>query len=433
MPRGWRQVSSTTSPVTAEKTGCLAGLSTTSSPGARHVGVAFVEGAGLPSIIESIEHDVSAAGDYAKSVAALARCTGISFLLDKKTVHAQLSPLALPHFATASAAFTLRFNLVGLSIVDDLMLFRDGNDIGLLEFDDTVDPPLSAVESVANAAASKIAGQRVHLAALSVASVRERTAHTTDGDVGYRAFGLGPPLVLIMGYGGTMEVWDPRFVDALAERHRVIIFDNAGIGRTSALKHLTIDAMAQQASALITALDLGRPDVLGWSMGSMIAQALAVLHPTQVAKLVLCATYPGNGSTVPPSTKAINALNSGDSAKELADLFPAGQSGAEESYALAVGDFPSANVAPQAVVNAQAAAIRSWWAGTDLAGRTATAIAAPTLIADGSEDRLDPTVNDHLIARLLAGAKLVLYSDAGHAFLFQDEDAFVPLVLTFLG
>jgi pimeloyl-ACP methyl ester carboxylesterase len=138
-------------------------------------------------------------------------------------------------------------------------------------------------------------------------------AHTKLGTVAYRAAGSGPPLVLITGYGGTMEGWDRRFVDALAEHYRVVIFDNAGIGGTQALPGpLGIDAMANQTSALIGSLGLGRPDVLGWSMGSMIAQALAVLHPDQVNRLILCASYPGNGTAIRPSQQAINALNSGD-------------------------------------------------------------------------------------------------------------------------
>ena len=134
----------------------------------------------------------------------------------------------------------------------------------------------------------------------SVVSALVRIAHTRLGAVGYRVVGSGPPLVLIMGYAGTMEVWDPRLVHALARHNRVV---HAGIGRTQPLPGeqtatLTIDAMADQTSALIDALGLGRPDVLGWSMGGMIAQALAVLHPSQVRRLVLCATFPGTGTVV---------------------------------------------------------------------------------------------------------------------------------------
>jgi pimeloyl-ACP methyl ester carboxylesterase len=120
-------------------------------------------------------------------------------------------------------------------------------------------------------------------ATASVVSAPVRIAHTRLGDVGYRVVGSGPPLVLIMGYGWTMEGWDPRLVHALARHNRVVMFDNSGVGRTQQLPApLTIDAMADQTSALIDTLGLGRPNVLGWSMGGMIAQALALLHPAQV-------------------------------------------------------------------------------------------------------------------------------------------------------
>jgi len=102
----------------------------------------------------------------------------------------------------------------------------------------------------------------------SIVGAPVRVAHTARGPVAYRMLGSGPPLLLIMGYAGTMETWDPLFVDTLARHYRVVIFDNAGSGATKALPaRLTIDAMAAQTSALIDALRLGRTDVLGWSMG----------------------------------------------------------------------------------------------------------------------------------------------------------------------
>ena len=74
-----------------------------------------------------------------------------------------------------------------------------------------------------------------------------------------------------------------------------------------------------------------------------------------------------------------------------------------------------------------------WWAGRDPAGTQPAKIAVPTLIADGTEDRLDPLANSHVLASLIPGAKLTLYPDAGHAFLFQDQAAFAPLIESFLG
>ncbi len=115
-----------------------------------------------------------------------------------------------------------------------------------------------------------------------------QVVRTPDGTVAYRELGSGPALLLIMGAGASMDGWPPSMVDALAAHHEVVLFDNAGVGRTSAVAapaSLSITAMTSQTSALISALGLRRPAVLGWSMGGMIAQALAVSHPAQVGYL----------------------------------------------------------------------------------------------------------------------------------------------------
>jgi len=259
-------------------------------------------------------------------------------------------------------------------------------------------------------------------ATASVVSAPVRVAHTRLGAVGYRVVGSGPPLVLIMGYAGTMEVWDPRLVHALARHNRVVMFDNSGVGRTQPLPApLTIDAMADQTSALIDTLGLGRPDVLGWSMGGTIAQALAVLHPAQVRRLVLCATYPGTGTVVPSQA----AIQSGS-------LFPADQVNASDAFTAAISEYPAAPAVAAATKTAQAGAVTKWWDGTDPAGRKIARISVPTLITDGTDDQLDPVANAHILARLIPGARLVLYPDAGHGFLFQDRASFASLIESFL-
>jgi len=265
----------------------------------------------------------------------------------------------------------------------------------------------------------------------SVVSSPVRVAHTSLGTVGYRIVGSGPPLVMIMGYPATMEDWDPRFVDALARHFRVVIFDNAGIGATHRLPGPpTIDAMARQTGALIHTLRLSRPDVLGWSMGGMIAQALAVLYPSQVRRLVLCATFPGTGATVPSTT--ITALTRLEPQQVKTVLFPPSQTKAYNAYAAAISGYPPATVPSKAVLAAQRRAVTQWWTGKDPAGRKTAAISAPTLIADGAADWVDPVANARALARLIPAARLVLYPDAAHAFLFQDATHFAAVVESFL-
>ena len=257
----------------------------------------------------------------------------------------------------------------------------------------------------------------------SVVSAPVRVAHTGLGAVGYRVVGSGPPLVLIMGYGWTMEGWDPRLVHALARHNRVVMFDNSGVGHTQELPQpFSIDAMADQTSALIDTLGLGRPDVLGWSMGGTIAQALAVLHPAQVHRLVLCATYPGTGQAVMPPVAGL----------PTASDFPANQASALAAFKAALSHYPPAPAASPGTKGLQNLAVSNWRTGSDAAGRKTASISAPTLIADGTDDQLDPVANDHTLARTIPAAKLVLYPDAGHAFLFQDWARFAALVNSFL-
>jgi pimeloyl-ACP methyl ester carboxylesterase len=256
----------------------------------------------------------------------------------------------------------------------------------------------------------------------SVVSAPVRVAHTSLGSVGYRVVGSGPPLVLIMGYGWNMEGWDPRLVHVLALHNRVVMFDNSGVGRTEELPQpFSIDAMADQTSALITALGLGRPDVLGWSMGGMIAQALAVLHPAQVRRLVLAATYPGTGQAVMPAVTG-----------QVGTDFPASQGSALSAFKAAVSEYPHAAAASPGLEGIQDLAMGNWRTGSDAAGLKTSSISAPTLIADGSDDQLDPVANDHTLAHIIRGSRLVLYPSAGHAFLFQDWTRFGSLVDSFL-
>jgi pimeloyl-ACP methyl ester carboxylesterase len=251
--------------------------------------------------------------------------------------------------------------------------------------------------------------------------------------VGYREVGDGTPLVLIMGFDGTMDDWSPSFVDALAANHRVIVFDNAGVGKTAPISDLSIEAMAGQTSALLSALGLAHPAVLGWSMGGMIAQALAVLHPAQVDRLVLAATQAGTGKAAPVPPAAQAALLSGGALAVLSVLFPPGHAAAARAYALSLLQYPGLYGVTEPVRAAQLSAVEAWLAGQDEVGHNDGAIAAPTLVADGTSDALDPVANDHQLAGLVPRAQLALYTGAGHAFWSQDQAEFVPRLESFLG
>jgi pimeloyl-ACP methyl ester carboxylesterase len=241
---------------------------------------------------------------------------------------------------------------------------------------------------------------------------------------------------MISGFGASQDSWPPSLVNALAADHRVIIFDNAGIGQTALPPGpLTISAMATQTNALIQALGLGQPAVLGWSMGGMIAQALATHYPDDVSRLVLAATLPGNGAAMGPSSSLLNELlnvvSTDSVGKLMALLFPSNQVSTQApAYEAAVLEYPRFYDSSTPVDDAQLSAVESWIAGTDSGGHGK--ITASTLIGDGADDVLTLPVNSKTLHKSIAGSKLTIYPDAGHGFVFQDAAKWAKRVNKFL-
>jgi len=261
-----------------------------------------------------------------------------------------------------------------------------------------------------------------------------QVVRTPAGTVAYRELGSGPALLLIMGAGASMDGWPPSMVDALAAHHEVVVFDNAGVGRTSAVAasaSLSVTAMASQTSALISALGLRRPAVLGWSMGGMIAQALAVSHPAQVSRLILASTAVGTGKAVPlPPFATLPAVNS---RQLVAQLFPKDQAAAVGAYLNTIQQYPGFYGESAATFHAQYLAAERWLAGQDAVGHRAGDIRVPTLVVGGTQDQFIVAANARQLAGSVPGAKLLLFPDAGHAFLFQDTATFTRDVEAFIG
>lgn len=270
----------------------------------------------------------------------------------------------------------------------------------------------------------------------SIADVPVRTVKAGEGRIGYRSFGRGRPLVMITGLAGTIDTWMPSFVDALARRHRVIVFDNPGVGRTTPSRGpLTISGMARDTASLIAALRLRRPDVLGWSMGGMVAQALARTRPRLVRRLVLCASAPGDGSATLPTPDALQVLTGdfADTNPLLGLLFPPARSAWKNRFLVSLLAYHHPEyVASPAVVRQQLAASATWLTGRDAASGPLGRLRLPVLIGAGALDRALPIANDRRLRAGLPDARLYVYRGAAHGFFFQEQRSFVPLVLRFL-
>jgi pimeloyl-ACP methyl ester carboxylesterase len=258
-------------------------------------------------------------------------------------------------------------------------------------------------------------------------------------DFAYRELGpkTGVPVVFITHLAAVLDNWDPRVVDGIAAKHRVITFDNRGVGASTGSTPTTIQAMARDAVLFIRALGLTKVDLLGFSMGGMIAQVIAQDEPRLVRKLVIAGTGPAGGEGIKNVTRishldTIRALLTLQDPKQF--LFftrtPNGRRAGKEFLARLKERAQNRDkaISPKAYF-AQLKAIHRWGLAqpSDL-----SAIHQPVLVANGDNDRMVPTKNSADLARRLPNSELVIYPDAGHGGIFQFHGEFVHKALEFL-
>ncbi|WP_328790620.1 MULTISPECIES: alpha/beta fold hydrolase [unclassified Streptomyces] len=259
----------------------------------------------------------------------------------------------------------------------------------------------------------------------------------------YRRFGTGRgvPLVLALRFRGTVDHWDPAFLEVLASARDVIVFDNAGCGLSSGRTPDTVAAMADGAVEFIEALGLPRVDLLGWSMGGAVVQAVALRRPELVRRLVVAASGPGGVPGTPPAPDRVWEVAGkpvNDDEDFLYLFFP--DAPAARAAGLAslrrldtrLGASASASAVRPESVGAQAAALGRWGRGEDAAWERLGEIAHPVLAAAGAHDVMVHAFATYAMSQRLADSKVVIYGDAGHGFLFQHPEEFGGEVLRFL-
>jgi pimeloyl-ACP methyl ester carboxylesterase len=260
------------------------------------------------------------------------------------------------------------------------------------------------------------------------------TLKVGDIDINYTEFGSGRPLVLIMGFTGTIESWVPTFVDPLAVKSRVIMFDNRGTGGTSeGTGSFTIEQFAEDTAGLVRALGLEKVDVLGWSMGGFIAQELVSRHPDLVGNMVLVSSYCGGDEAlrIDPQVMGDLADMSGSTRdivlRHLKLLFPAkwlADNAAEVEQLLSLpAEFPSV-----AVVEKQAAAIDNWSGSWSRLPQMKN----PTLLLYGADDIVISPENSEIMAGRLPDSRLVELEECGHGAIFQEPEKSASIIQRFL-
>ena len=264
-------------------------------------------------------------------------------------------------------------------------------------------------------------------------AIETKKVHVGDINIAYKMFGKGNPILLINGFSAPLDFWDPMLLEKLASNYTVITFDNRGIGNTtSGEKKFTITQFANDTFGLLDALKIKKADVMGWSMGGMIAQELALLHPEKVGKLSIDASTCGGKETRPPSPEAMKvfANQSGTSGERLQKflplLFPEQWRMKDPNY---YQNLPTTTeTVPNKTLDLQTEAIINW-AGTC---NRLNNITQPTLIIVGTDDILTVPANSLLITENIPGAWLVQMKGGGHALMLQYPEKFSNVVLTFL-
>lgn len=261
------------------------------------------------------------------------------------------------------------------------------------------------------------------------------------GDVTYAYRELGPkggvPVIFFVHLAATLDNWDPRIIDPIARDHHVIAFDNRGVGASTGKVPDSIEAMADDAYTFIKTLGFDKIDVFSFSLGGMVAQALVNKHPELVRTLILTGTGPKGGKNIDKVAgttyyDTLRATLTPSDPKEF--LFfnrnAVGKS-AGKAFVARLEERTADRDTPISIkaLQTQLKAIKKWGRGTpdDL-----STITAPTLIANGDNDRMVPTVLSEDLHRRIPGSELIIYPDSGHGGIFQFHSTFALTAVDFL-
>jgi pimeloyl-ACP methyl ester carboxylesterase len=259
-------------------------------------------------------------------------------------------------------------------------------------------------------------------------------------DYAYRDLGDGDvPLVLLQHFRGNLDNWDPALIDALAAGRRVVAFDNVGVGASTGSTPNTIEAMAHDAIAFLEAMEFQRVDLLGFSIGSFVAQEMALIRPDLLRRLVLASSAPQGAAGMHGwAPEVIGAVGQPETSPQgylevffapTATSLEAGQQAAGRIFGR-TGDRDEATT--WQTRQAQYDAVCAWGIPNHALLQRVAAIELPAFVANGDSDPMILPRYSHLLAGLLPDARVKIYPDSAHGFLFQHHQEFAADVHAFL-
>lgn len=273
---------------------------------------------------------------------------------------------------------------------------------------------------------------------MSFETAPTKTIDVNGTSFAYREIGeqSGVPVIFLHHLTAVLDDWDPRVVDGIAAKHKVIAFDNRGVGASGGETPASVEDMARDAIAFIRALGLSKVDLMGFSLGGFVAQAILQQQPDLVRKVIIAGSSPAGGEGISNMGAVLQDAfaKAGAAGKHPKNFLFFSQTANGQAAADAFLGRLSERKADRdtavsnATVGAQLTAIHAWGQGEP---SKLNAIQHPVLVVNGDDDVMAPTVNSFELARRLPNAQLSIFPDAGHGGIFQYHDVFVEQALDF--
>jgi pimeloyl-ACP methyl ester carboxylesterase len=273
------------------------------------------------------------------------------------------------------------------------------------------------------------------------ASTQQVVAADGGTEYAYRDLGEGEvPLVLLQHFRGNLDNWDPALVDALAADRRVVTFDNVGVGATTGKTPNTVEAIGHGAKAIIDVIDLQRVDLLGFSIGSFVAQEIALVRPDLLRRVVLASSAPQGAAGMHGwAPEVIGAVGVPETTPQgYISVFFAPTDTSREAGQKAAGRIFGARTTDRdepttwQTRQAQYDAVCAWGIPNHSLLERVAAIDLPVFVANGDSDPMILPRYSYLLAGLLPDARVTIYPDSAHGFLFQHHSQFAADVHAFL-
>jgi pimeloyl-ACP methyl ester carboxylesterase len=269
----------------------------------------------------------------------------------------------------------------------------------------------------------------------------QRVAADSGIEYAYRGLGEGDvPLVLLQHFRGNLDNWDPALIDALAADRPVVTFDNVGVGATTGTTPNTAEAMARGAIAFLEAMEFQRVDLLGFSLGSFVAQEIALIRPDLLRRVVLASSAPQGAAGMHGwAPEVIGAVGVPEVTPQgYLSVFFAPTDTSREQGQQAAGRIFGARTNDRdepttwQTRQAQYEAVCAWGIPNHSLLQRVAAIDLPVFVANGDSDPMILPRYSYLLAGLLPDARVTIYPDSAHGFLFQHHGEFAADVNAFL-